>query len=132
MADYWQHWLDFGTRADLHLPRIFRVNWFLKNDAGQFIWPGFGENARVLRWIAERLDGKLTAVKTPIGNLPQLADLGVDELSLEPGATEELLAWNPVDVEADLRSIEEYLAAFGDRTPAALLAETADRLAALK
>ena len=132
MADYWQHWLDFGTRADLHLPRIFRVNWFLKNDAGQFIWPGFGENARVLRWIAERLDGNLTAVKTPIGNLPQLADLGVDELSLEPGATEELLAWNPVDVEADLRSIEEYLAAFGDRTPAALLAETADRLAALK
>jgi len=132
MADYWQHWLSFGDRHDLHLPKIYRVNWFLKNEAGQFIWPGFGENARVLRWIAERLDGKATAVKTPIGNLPALEDLGVAELSLEPGATDDLLAWNPADVEADLHSIEEYLLQFGDRTPSALLAETSDRLAALK
>jgi phosphoenolpyruvate carboxykinase (GTP) len=132
MADYWQHWLSFGDRTDLKLPRIFRVNWFLKNEAGQFIWPGFGENARVLKWIAERLEGKAAAVETPIGNLPNLSDLGVDELNLDESAKEQLLGWNATDVEADLQDIQAYLANFGSRTPQALIAEASNRLAALK
>jgi len=84
MADYWQHWLDLGHRPDVKLPKIFRVNWFLKDSDGGFVWPGFGENARVLRWIAQRLAGSAGAVETPIGNLPHLEDLGVSELHLAP------------------------------------------------
>jgi phosphoenolpyruvate carboxykinase (GTP) len=132
MADYWQHWLDFGSRKDLHLPQIFRVNWFLKNEEGQFIWPGFGENARVLRWIAQRLEGKAQAVQTPIGNLPVLEDLGVAELDLPAGAEEQLLGWGVDDVEADLRSIQDFLSGFGERTPEALIEEANLRLAELQ
>jgi phosphoenolpyruvate carboxykinase (GTP) len=132
MADYWQHWLDFGSRKDLHLPKIFRVNWFLKNEEGQFIWPGFGENARVLRWIAQRLEGKVEAVPTPIGNLPVLEDLGVAELDLPAGAEEELLAWSAEEVEAELQSIGSFFAEFGDHTPRALREELTSRISALK
>jgi len=132
MADYWQHWLSFGQRAELSLPKIFRVNWFLKNEAGQFVWPGFGENARVLRWITQRLTDTVAAVATPIGGLPNLADLGVAELGLDAADEAQLTAWNAGDVEADLHSIETYLARFGDRLPQPLVTETQQRLAALK
>lgn len=131
MADYWQHWLDLGTRGGIQLPQIFRVNWFLKDSDGGFVWPGFGENARVLRWIAQRLTGEAIAVETPIGNLPNLADLGVDELNLSEAHRNQLLAWDATDVEADLRGIQQYLAAFEPRTPEALKAEAAERLALL-
>ena len=131
MADYWQHWLDLGTRGGIQLPQIFRVNWFLKDSDGGFVWPGFGENARVLRWIAQRLTGEAIAVETPIGNLPNLADLGVDELNLSEAHRNQLLAWDATDVEADLRGIQQYLAAFEPRTPEALTAEAAERLALL-
>jgi phosphoenolpyruvate carboxykinase (GTP) len=129
MADYWQHWLDLGHRSDIKLPRIFRVNWFLKDSDGGFVWPGFGENARVLRWIAQRLANEVEAVETPIGNLPTLADLGVDDLALSKAHQEQLLAWDPSEVEADLRGIQQYLAAFEPRTPAELKTEATERLA---
>ena len=129
MADYWQHWLDLGHRSDIKLPRIFRVNWFLKDSDGGFVWPGFGENARVLRWIAQRLANEVEAVETPIGNLPTLADLGVDDLALSKAHQDQLLAWDPSDVEADLRGIQQYLAAFEPRTPAELKTEATERLA---
>ena len=128
MADYWQHWLSLGERTDLNLPKIFRVNWFLKNDEGQFIWPGFGENARVLRWMAQRLEGKARVRETPIGGLPVLADLGVAELDLLPGAAEQLLAWDSQDVADDLADIQTYLAKFEPRTPEALKQEAGKRL----
>jgi len=129
MADYWQHWLDLGHRSDIKLPRIFRVNWFLKDSDGGFVWPGFGENARVLRWIAQRLANEVEAVETPIGNLPTLADLGVDDLALSKAHQDQLLAWDATDVEADLRGIQQYLAAFEPRTPAELKTEATERLA---
>ena len=128
MADYWQHWLSLGERTDLNIPKIFRVNWFLKNDEGQFIWPGFGENARVLRWMAQRLEGKARVRETPIGGLPVLADLGVSELDLLPGAAEQLLAWDSQDVADDLADIQTYLAKFEPRTPEALKQEAGKRL----
>ncbi|MDE2409702.1 MAG: phosphoenolpyruvate carboxykinase (GTP) [Actinomycetales bacterium] len=131
MADYWQHWLSLGERTELDLPKIFRVNWFLKNDEGQFIWPGFGENARVLRWMAERMEGKAAVRETPIGGLPNLADLGVSDLELLPGAAERLLAWDTHAVADDLADIQAYLAKFEPRTPEALKAEAAKRLALL-
>ena len=131
MADYWKHWLSFGEREDIKLPKIFRVNWFLKNDEGQFVWPGFSENSRVLRWIAERLDGKVEANETEIGNLPNLADLGVDELGLDEASKQQLLSWNKDAVVKDLESIQRYLDAFGDRTPKQLKQEAEARLSSL-
>ena len=130
MADYWQHWLSFGDRANLNLPRIYRVNWFLKNEAGQFVWPGFGDNVRVLRWIAQRLAGAITADETPIGNLPHLADLDLDGLELDSKALGQLLAWSRSDAIADLDSIGTYFAKFGDRLPVALRHELLERLVA--
>ena len=70
MADYWAHWIRIGQRAGARLPRIYMVNWFRKNDAGEFLWPGFGENGRVLRWIFERVEGKAAGTETPIGVVP--------------------------------------------------------------
>jgi phosphoenolpyruvate carboxykinase (GTP) len=131
MADYWKHWLSFADREDVKLPKIYRVNWFLKNDEGQFVWPGFSENARVLRWIAERLDGKVEANETAIGNLPNLADIGVDELDIDEASKQQLLAWNKDAVVKDLESIQRYLGAFGERTPAELKIEAESRLSSL-
>ena len=131
MADYWSHWLGFANLEGIQLPKIFRVNWFLKNDDGQFVWPGFSENARVLRWIAERLDGKVEANETAIGNLPNLVDLGVDELDLDDAGTDQLLAWNKEAVLKDLESIQLYLDAFGQRTPNELMSEAESRLVSI-
>ncbi|MEY4989632.1 MAG: hypothetical protein RI933_1265 [Actinomycetota bacterium] len=131
MADYWNHWLSFGDNPELKLPKIFRVNWFLKNDEGKFVWPGFGENARVLRWMAQRIEGKVSANETAIGNLPNLADLGVSELDLPEADQQQLLDWNHDAVVKDLESIQRFLDAFGDRAPKRLIEEAETRLASL-
>lgn len=131
MADYWSHWLSFGDREDLKLPKIFRVNWFQKNDEGKFIWPGFGENARVLRWMAERIEGTASATTTPIGNLPNLQDLGVAELNLPTADEAQLLGWTPEATVKDLESIQRFLGAFGERVPQQLIAEAEYRLESL-
>jgi phosphoenolpyruvate carboxykinase (GTP) len=129
MADYWAHWLSIGGRAGAQLPRIYQVNWFRKSPAGDFLWPGYGENGRVLKWIFERCEGAGKAVETPIGNLPSPKDLdltGLDEVKEKD--LEELLR---VDLEgwlAEARGVTEYYETFGDRVPEPLRAE----LAALK
>ena len=87
MADYWQHWLRIGQRAGAKLPRIYCVNWFRKSDDGDFLWPGYGENSRVLKWIFERCEGTAKAVETPIGNLPAAGELdlgGLDDRQRRP------------------------------------------------
>ena len=131
MADYWQHWLNFEARDGVRLPQIFRVNWFLKDTDGRFVWPGFGENSRVLRWMAERLEGLVEAQETPLGRLPKLADLGVSEMALSANDSAALLAWDPAAVRADLEDIQQFLSGFGDRVPQALVTEAAERLEAL-
>jgi phosphoenolpyruvate carboxykinase (GTP) len=124
MADYWAHWLSIGQRAGAELPRIYYVNWFRKSAGGDFLWPGYGENGRVLKWIFERCQGTAKAVETPIGNLPigdALDMTGLDELSRDDLA--DLL---DVDIDGWLRElplIEEYYAQFGDHLPAELTAE---------
>ena len=123
MADYWQHWLEFGTHQNLRLPKIFRVNWFLKDSEGRFVWPGFGDNVRVLRWITQRLEGKVDAVETPIGLLPNLEDLDIDDLNLSDSDKQQLLSWSASATMRDLSSIGEYFAKFGDRLPVALSQE---------
>ena len=130
MADYWQHWLDFGARHELDLPRIFRVNWFLKDAAGKFIWPGFGENVRVLKWMAERIAGTVDAQSTPVGLLPAIDDLELAGLELSQEVKSHLLSWTASAALRDLNEIGEYFSKFGDRLPIALRHELQQRTVA--
>ncbi|HEY1073176.1 phosphoenolpyruvate carboxykinase (GTP) [Brevundimonas sp.] len=121
MGDYFGHWLKLGAQADAaKLPRLFFVNWFRKNEDGKFVWPGFGDNARVLKWIVERLDGKAEAVDTPVGRLPTKAALDLSGLSLSDADLKILL-----DVDAEVWTeeaalIPAFYEKFGDRLPKAL------------
>ncbi len=123
MADYWQHWIDMGKRDGARLPKIFYVNWFRKNEQGGFIWPGFGENSRVLEWIFKRCDGAVDAVETPIGLLPTLDGLNLDQLGLSEDAIASLLRVDADGWMAELPLIEDYYASFGEHVPQELKAE---------
>jgi phosphoenolpyruvate carboxykinase (GTP) len=118
MADYFAHWLKIGETAGDSLPRVFYVNWFRKDAEGRFIWPGFGENSRVLEWIFRRCDGEAEAVETPIGLVPAPGELNTDGLDLAPDALEELLTVDAEQVKEELPQVKEHLAKFGDRLPA--------------
>ncbi len=119
MADYMQHWLDIGTSTDAsNLPRIYGVNWFRKGPDGKFVWPGYGENSRVLKWIVERLEGTAEAVSSPVGNLPRISDLDVSGLGL---TDEQLTAALRVDAQewlAELPKVAEHFTKLGDHLPA--------------
>ena len=118
-ADYFAHWLSFD-RPGAKLPKVFHVNWFRKGDNGEFLCPGFGDNLRVLEWMLKRVEGTVGALETPIGNLPQPADLNTDGLKLDAATLGQLLA---VDREAwyyEMEAIGEYLAGYGEHTPVAL------------
>jgi phosphoenolpyruvate carboxykinase (GTP) len=84
MGDYFQHWLDMGAKLGSKAPKIFYVNWFRKDENGKFMWPGFGENSRVLKWIVDRVDGKAHYVQTPMGLLPDPDDLDLLGLNITP------------------------------------------------
>ncbi|SDS59456.1 phosphoenolpyruvate carboxykinase (GTP) [Microlunatus soli] len=124
VGDYLEHWLQVGRDHDqAKLPRIFYVNWFRRADDGGFLWPGFGENSRVLKWIAERIDGRADADETPIGSVPAAGSLDVSGLSVGP---EDLAAASAVDPEewrAELPLIEEWFDRIGDKLPADLRTE---------
>ncbi|PZG29199.1 phosphoenolpyruvate carboxykinase, partial [Spongiactinospora gelatinilytica] len=115
MGDYFAHWLEVGRRQGADLPRIYYVNWFRKGADGSFLWPGFGENSRVLKWIVERLNGEAEAVSTPIGLVPDRLD--TDGLDISPQALETLLS---VDAEAwkeEAALIPPHFETFGDHLP---------------
>jgi len=118
-ADYWAHWLEFGNNLT-HLPKIFHVNWFRQNTAGDFLWPGFGENLRVLNWIIERCEGRVDAVETPIGFLPYPTDIDTTDLDISPEALQALTSIDRDQWHAELKSVGEYLDTYGDRLPDAL------------
>ncbi len=132
MGDYFQHWLGIGDRLGSQAPRIFYVNWFRKTPEGNWAWPGYGENSRVLKWMCERVEGKIGAVDSPIGRLPKAGDLDVEGLGVAPEALAELLS---IDVEAwknEIPGIQEHFARFGKRLPERLwkqLKELQNRLA---
>jgi phosphoenolpyruvate carboxykinase (GTP) len=136
MADYWGHWLKIGNMTDEDkLPKIYQVNWFRKDSDGKFIWPGFGENSRVLSWIVERVEGRVEADETPIGNRPKDGDLYVEGLDLDEQQLAELFEVDPESWLAECDLTEEYFDKFGDKVPAALrdeLAELRRHLAAAK
>jgi phosphoenolpyruvate carboxykinase (GTP) len=123
-ADYFAHWLSFADASD-KLPRIFHVNWFRKDADDDFMWPGFGENMRVLEWIVRRCKGEVSCVETPIGKLPRPDDLRLEGIEVAPDTMQALL---DVDVEAwkvEMADIGDYLETYGERTPASLEAERA-------
>ena len=135
MADYWQHWINIGAGLDEDkAPKFFNVNWFRKDDEGNFMWPGFGDNLRVLEWILNRCDGKVDAKETAIGYVPYAEDINLegieDEVSLE--SLKSIL-----EVDASLwieetKGIEEFYAKFGDKIPATLVKELETLKASLK
>jgi phosphoenolpyruvate carboxykinase (GTP) len=116
MADYFGHWLEMGKRIPKP-PKIFHVNWFRKGGDGKFLWPGFGENVRVLKWILERVEGRGGAEETPIGFVPSRSALTLDGLNLSSETIDELLEVDPEDWEQELVDSKEFLQKFGSRLP---------------
>ncbi|MFO7286938.1 MAG: phosphoenolpyruvate carboxykinase (GTP) [Gammaproteobacteria bacterium] len=121
-GDYWAHWLSFAERSS-RLPKIFHVNWFRRSPDGKFLWPGFGENLRVLRWIIERCENRAGAVETPIGYLPRPEDLDVSGLDVSPQTLEQLLAVEPEQWRNEMKDLGAYFEQFGDRLPKRLREE---------
>jgi len=118
MGDYFQHWFDMGDRLGKNAPRIFHVNWFRKDSEGKFLWPGFNENSRILKWMCERIEGRIAAIETPIGLLPDLKDLdlnGIDNITTE--GIKELLNVDINQWNAEIPDIEKHLLSFGSRLP---------------
>lgn len=127
MGDYFQHWLDMGKKLGEKAPKVFHVNWFRLDDEGNFIWPGFGDNMRVLDWIIDRCDGQIDAVETPIGFEPKPEDINIEglegEITLD--TIKELLRVDKESWLQDIPSIKEFYAKFGDRLPKELTAQLA-------
>ncbi|HKU29748.1 MAG TPA: phosphoenolpyruvate carboxykinase (GTP) [Arthrobacter sp.] len=123
-GDYLNHWVNLSAKANpAKLPKIFLVNWFRRTAEGGFAWPGFGDNSRVLKWAIERLEGKADAVETPIGFVPTGDSIDLAGLDMTPAEVEAAVRVDAAEWEAELASIEEWYAKFGESLPAALLAE---------
>ncbi len=116
MADYFAHWLAMSSKIT-NKPKIFNVNWFRRDEEGEFLWPGYGENLRVLEWILKRCAGEIDAKETPIGYVPNPEDIDVEGLDLKPGAMEKLMAIDNEQWKEELKGVEEFFAKFGDRLP---------------
>jgi phosphoenolpyruvate carboxykinase (GTP) len=125
MADYFAHWLEVGRRDGAKLPQVFYVNWFRKDEDGKFLWPGFGENSRVLAWVFRRCEGKADAVDTEIGLVPAQGEAGIDLTGLEitDAAMAQLLEVDPDAWKQQLPQVHEHYARFGDRLPAEMRAQ---------
>jgi phosphoenolpyruvate carboxykinase (GTP) len=123
MADYWAHWLEFGAklRATGGMPRMFQVNWFRTDSDGSFLWPGFGENLRVLDWILARVDGSVAAIDSPLGLLPRPGEVSTEGLELADGAWDALFEIDTESWLAEAASTREFLEGFGERVPPAVL-----------
>jgi phosphoenolpyruvate carboxykinase (GTP) len=124
MDDYFAHWLSFAQKTDrAKLPKVYFVNWFRKNAAGKFLWPGYGDNSRVLKWICERVEGTGNAHKTAIGNLPTPDALDLNSLKLSAENVKELLAVDVAGWKKEIADITANYAKFGDHLPKALAAQ---------
>ena len=118
VGDYFQHWINIGKNADeSKLPAVFFVNWFRRGDDGRFLWPGFGENSRVLKWAVERIEHKADGKSTPIGIVPTAADLDLSGLDVDPADVDEALAVNAEEWKAELPLIEEWFEFVGEKLP---------------
>ncbi len=125
VGDYWQHWFDMGDKLGAKAPKIFYVNWFRKSPEGKWLWPGFRENARVLKWMCERIEGKVGGVETPVGTVPKPGDLDVGGLKISEAEIAELLRIDLAGWKSEVPEIEAYLNQAGDRLPARMKAQLA-------
>jgi phosphoenolpyruvate carboxykinase (GTP) len=125
IGDYWQHWFNMGDKLGAKAPKIFYANWFRKSPDGKWLWPGFGENARVLKWMCERVEGKVGAVETPIGYVPKASDLDVSGLKIGEAEVAELLRIDVDGWKGEVPEIEAYLNTVGARLPARMKAQLA-------
>ena len=123
-ADYWAHWTSFGARSD-KLPKIFHVNWFRKDGDGRFMWPGYGDNMRVLKWMVDRCEGRASAQRTPIGYVPNVDELDMSGLDIKRATLDALLAIDPAIWEREVAEIAAYFAEFGSRVPEAFMRQVA-------
>ena len=131
-GDYFQHWLDIGNEPGAKLPKLFYVNWFRKDEDGRFIWPGFGENTRVLKWVLERIAGSTDAIETPIGMVPKSQDIDISGLDLTSQQLETLLAVDQNEWQEELSLIRDHYDAIGERLPSEMtlqLEQLSERLA---
>jgi phosphoenolpyruvate carboxykinase (GTP) len=126
MADYMAHWLKIGERAGADLPKIFYVNWFRKDEGGRFLWPGFGENSRVLEFVFRRCNGEGEVEDTAFGLVPPASDINTEGLDIDADALAELLRVDDDALKAQLPQVKEHLAKFGDQLPAAVRAQLED------
>jgi phosphoenolpyruvate carboxykinase (GTP) len=126
MGDYFSHWLEVGAREGARMPRVFYVNWFRKDEEGNFLWPGFGENSRVLEWVFRRCAGEAEAEETPVGMVPAAGELDTDGLSITAEEVADLLAVDPAEWKAELPQVEEHFARFGEHLPPQLRDQLAD------
>jgi len=117
MAHYWSHWIDMGRRSDLKLPKIFRVNWFRKDDKGKFVWPGFGQNMRVLEWIVGRVKGTAEAVKSPFGNMPRYQDINWNGLEFSEDVFNDLMTIHKGEGLSEVEDIKTHFDRFGHHLP---------------
>jgi phosphoenolpyruvate carboxykinase (GTP) len=130
MGDYFRHWLEMGRKME-NAPKIFHVNWFRKDENGKFLWPGYGENVRVLKWMLDRIENRAQATETPIGDVPTPASLELHGLSIPRKNLDELLAVDPADWTKEVSATEKFFEKFGDRLPDEIRTEhkaLADRL----
>ncbi|GAA3609949.1 phosphoenolpyruvate carboxykinase (GTP) [Kineosporia mesophila] len=131
-GDYFQHWIDMGKGADADkMPKIFYVNWFRRDEDGGFLWPGYGENGRVLKWVVERLEGQVAAVETPIGHVPAPGTLDISGLDLDEGRLEQAVRVDPDEWKAEIPLIEEWFDKIGEKMPTTLITELNDLKARL-
>jgi phosphoenolpyruvate carboxykinase (GTP) len=122
MGDYFTHWLEMGRKLK-NPPKIFHVNWFRRGDDGKFLWPGYGENVRVLKWMLDRIEGSAAATETPIGNVPAPGSLELDGLNISPEAVEELLRVDATAWVEESQAIGKFFDKFGKRLPEELRTE---------
>ena len=126
VGDYLQHWMDMGEKGGEKMPKIFYVNWFRRDEEGNFLWPGFGENSRVIKWIVDRVEGRVQADETPIGLLPKAGDLDTEGLDLDAEILRKVSEYSPEEWKSELPRIKQWLDSLGDKTPRYLYEELLD------
>jgi phosphoenolpyruvate carboxykinase (GTP) len=124
VGDYMQHWISMGEHAgnaaESKMPKVFFVNWFRRGDDGHILWPGFGENSRVLKWVIDRVEGRDGGQSTPIGIVPEVEDLDLTGLNVDPGHVAQALAVDTAEWRKELPLIEEWFSFIGDNLPSGL------------
>ncbi len=126
MGEYWQHWFEMGDKLAENAPKIFYVNWFRKSDEGKFIWPGFGENSRVLKWMCQRVDGEVDAVETPIGKMPKIEDIDMTGSKMPQERLKEVLDVNVEAWNEEIPMVMEFFQQFGDKLPERMVKQVDD------